>query len=367
MERFEMSMNMLSSVFNKSFRNLLIVIIFFIANINCLSCSSDKPKDYQNTDAAYISDICSKNNNKNFPVTIRQPDAPVTIKKQPKRIVTIGAEDADIPLGLGAKVVAISAESFKLPWIRERIQKDEKEGKETPKILPHISFSPYKEIRESKPDIIFAPKSLLQTEERVKLSKIAPLIQFPDSVFDDSIFITNKSEKRKMECKIRMHAKALGLSDKGESMIKTINNKVKTTLKQHKILKDKEILPINIYPDKNNFKILDVSLLHRSFLYRIGLPLPKILKERNFSTDPLPNSLAYDILKNTDVLIMIDTDISNLYNDPNFKEIPAVKNNRILLLNKTENYYILINYDHPLSIPWGIDRYFDLLEKTARK
>lgn len=53
----------------------------FVANVNCLSCSSDKPEGYQNTDAAYISDICSVNYNKKFPVTIRQPDGPVTIKK----------------------------------------------------------------------------------------------------------------------------------------------------------------------------------------------------------------------------------------------------------------------------------------------
>lgn len=361
-----MSINMLSSAFNKSFQNLIIVIMF-VANVNCLSCSSDKPEGYQNTDAAYISDICSVNYNKKFPVTIRQPDGPVTIKKRPKRVVTIGADYADIPLGLGVKVVAMSDESFKLPWVRERIQKDGKEGKETPKLLPHISFSPYKEIRASKPDIIFAPKSLLHPDERVELSKIAPLIQFPDSVFADSIFITNKSEKRQMECKIRMYSKALGLSDKGESMIRTINDKVKTTLAQHKTLKTKEILPIDIYPDKNNFIILDVSLLHRSFLYKIGLPLPKILKKRIFSTDPLPNSQAYDILKDIDILIMIDNDISNLHNDPNFKKVPAVKNDRILLLNKDENYYLLINYNRPLSIPWGIDRYFDLLEKTAKK
>lgn len=64
---------------------------------------------------------------------------------------------------------------------------------------------------------------------------------------------------------------------------------------------------------------------------------------------------------------MIDNDISNLHNDPNFKKVPAVKNDRILLLNKDENYYLLINYNRPLSIPWGIDRYFDLLEKTAKK
>jgi len=118
-----------------------------------------------------------------FPVTIEHAFGETTIEEEPERVATLGWSDQDHALALG--VVPVGA--TKLTWGgNEAGSSDwfdaalEEQGAEAPTRWDDADGAPVEEIAASDPDVILASNSGITEQEYDKLSKIAPVLAYPE-------------------------------------------------------------------------------------------------------------------------------------------------------------------------------------------
>lgn len=119
-----------------------------------------------------------------FPVTIEHAFGETTIEQEPTRVATLGWSDQDHALALG--VVPVGA--TKLTWGGNQAGSSDwfdaelaEVGAEQPVRYDDADGAPVEEIAELAPDLILATNSGITEAEYEKLSKIAPVVAYPDA------------------------------------------------------------------------------------------------------------------------------------------------------------------------------------------
>jgi len=121
-----------------------------------------------------------------FPVTIEHAFGETTIEEEPERVATLGWTDQDNALALGVVPVAAT----KLTWGgNEKGSSDwfdaelEEMGAEAPVRYDDADGAPVEEVAQAQPDLILAANSGITEAEYKKLSKIAPVVAYPDAAW----------------------------------------------------------------------------------------------------------------------------------------------------------------------------------------
>ncbi|GAA3818629.1 iron-siderophore ABC transporter substrate-binding protein [Nocardioides panacisoli] len=118
-----------------------------------------------------------------FPVTIEHAYGETTIPSEPARVVSIGSSDQDDLLALGVVPVGIQKVTWggnargTTPWFDARL---EELGGATPTLLDETDDIPVDEVAALEPDLILATLSGITQQQYDKLSKIAPVVAYPD-------------------------------------------------------------------------------------------------------------------------------------------------------------------------------------------
>lgn len=119
-----------------------------------------------------------------FPVTIQHAFGETTIEEEPQRVATLGWTDQDNALALGVVPVA----STKLTWGGNANGSSdwfdaeiEELGVQAPVRYDDSDGAPIEDVAEAQPDVILATNSGITEAEYKKLSKIAPVVAFPES------------------------------------------------------------------------------------------------------------------------------------------------------------------------------------------
>lgn len=121
-----------------------------------------------------------------FPVTIEHAFGETTIEAEPTRVATLGWTDQDNALALG--VVPVGA--TKLTWGGNDGGSsdwfDAELAEEFPDAAPPVRYddadgAPVEEVAKLAPDLILATNSGITEAEYEKLSKIAPVVAYPDA------------------------------------------------------------------------------------------------------------------------------------------------------------------------------------------
>lgn len=141
-----------------------------------------------------------------FPVTVQHAYGESVIPEKPQRIVTWGWSTQDAVIALGEVPVGIPHFSYggdengALRWTKEAVAAL---GAEFPTILPAGGEPPVEAIAALQPDLILAVYSGLTQEQYDVLSGIAPVVAFPETVWDtswqDTITITGEAIGKKAE------------------------------------------------------------------------------------------------------------------------------------------------------------------------
>lgn len=152
-----------------------------------------------------------------FPVTIAHAFGDTTLDRAPSRVATIGWTDQDMVLALGVVPVGATA----LTWGGNAAKSSDwfdaalaEAGGTQPVRYDDTNGTPVEEIAKVTPDLILATNSGITADDYAKLSKIAPVVAFPDQPW-----VTSWQDS------LKMIGQALGRNTAAEE-IRTATDKV---------------------------------------------------------------------------------------------------------------------------------------------
>ena len=295
-----------------------------------------------------------------FPVTIEHAYGETVIESQPERVATVAWSNQEVPIALGVVPVGMAEVTWGdddadgvLPWVEDEL---EELGAETPVLFDEADGIDFEAVADTQPDVILAAYSGLTQEEYDTLSKIAPVVAYPEVAWGTSY-----------EDMIRLNSKALGLADEGEALIEELHGEVDAALANHPELADASVL--FSYIDPSDFSQIGfyTSLDTRpGFLESLGLPVPTVVAEESDGVQFYTSVSAEQADRFADVDVFVTygdasgSIIAQLQADPLLSQIPAIAEGRIAILEESTPLAASAN-PSPLSIGWGIDEYFALL------
>ena len=296
-----------------------------------------------------------------FPVTIDHAYGSTTIESKPDRVATVAWANHEVPLALGIVPVGMSKATWGddddngvLPWVEDKL---DELGADTPVLFDDTDAIDFEAVADTQPDVILAAYSGLTQEEYDTLSKIAPVVAYPDVAWGTSV-----------EDMILMDSKALGLEAEGEKLVDDVEGEIDAALAAHSELEGKKVLFAYIDPsDLSQVGFYTSHDTRPGFLADHGLPMPAIVEEETAGTDEFYVSVSSeeaDRFDDVDVFVTYgDADgelIAQMQADPLLSQIPAVANGSIVILQDSTPLAASAN-PSPLSIMWGVDDYFGLL------
>lgn len=301
-----------------------------------------------------------------FPVTIDHAFGSTTIEAKPERVVTVAWANHEVPIALGVIPVGMSKASWGdddtdgiLPWVSRAL---EAQGASTPILFDETDGINFEAVADANPDVILAAYSGLTKDEYETLSKIAPVVAYPDVAWGTT-----------WQQMVRMNAAALGLSEQGEQLIADDQSKVQQALANHPELVGKKIL--FAYIDPTDFSQVGFYTTHDTrpgFFAELGFPMPNVVEEASAGTTEFYTSISAeeaDKFSDVDVFVTYGDPngdlIKQLQNDPLLSKIPAIARGSIAILENSTPLAASAN-PSPLSIGWGIDDYFALLGSAVK-
>ena len=304
-----------------------------------------------------------------YPMKIEHAYGTTTIPAKPTRIATVAWANHEVPLALGVATVGMSKATWGdddgdgvMPWVQEKLTAL---GAQTPALFDETDGVPDTEVFKTKPDVILASYSGLTQEQYDKLSKIAPVVAYPERAWGTS-----------MECMIRMNSKAIGMPAQGEQLIKDLKKHSDDALNAHPSLKGKKVL-FGSTGTKGDFSKIGFYTTHDSragFLARNGFGVPKIVAEETKKTDQFFVEVSTEKIErfdDVDVFLTYGPEKDNakiagkLKKDELISQMPAVKKGRIAVLGYSNPLAAAAN-PSPLSIPWGLNKYYDVLADSLK-
>lgn len=306
----------------------------------------------------------SESSNDAFPVTIEHAFGETVIEEEPERVATIAWNNHEVPLALGVVPVGMEKVTWgdddnngMLPWVEEALAEL---GGEEPVLFDATDSIPFDSIAATEPDVILAAYSGLTEEDYEMLSQIAPTVAYPDLAWGT-----------RLEDTILLNATALGKVDEANALIDEHHATIEEALNEHESLEGTK--PVFAFIDNSDMSKIGVYTEldpRQGFLLDNGFGTAKILEEQadaeTFYVEvSAENPEAFD---DVDILITYgsDDDAENQASleawqaDPLLSRIPAIANGNVVFLGNGP--IAAAANSSPLSVAWGIDEYFGLLE-----
>ncbi|SDS65883.1 iron-siderophore ABC transporter substrate-binding protein [Microbacterium paraoxydans] len=321
------------------------------------ACSSSAPESTATTGGNPASDDA-------FPVTIEHVYGETTIDEKPERVATIAWANHEVPLALGIVPVGMSKATWGddddngiLPWVEEKL---DELGGETPVLFDETDGIDYEAVADTAPDVILAAYSGLTQEEYDTLSKIAPVVAYPDVAWGTSV-----------DDMVEMNAKALGLEAEGEALIENLHADADAALAANSALEGKKVLFAYFDPsDLSQIGYYTAADTRPGYLHDLGLPLPAIVEENKDSDQFYLQVSAEEAQKFDDVDVLVtygdDSTLATLQADPLLSKIPAIADGRVAILPDATPIAASAN-PSALSIPWGLEDYLAILAAPLAK
>ncbi|OSP08837.1 iron-siderophore ABC transporter substrate-binding protein [Microbacterium sp. LEMMJ01] len=321
------------------------------------ACSSSAPESTAPTGGNPASDDA-------FPVTIEHVYGETTIDEKPERVATIAWANHEVPLALGIVPVGMSKATWGddddngiLPWVEEKL---DELGGETPVLFDETDGIDYEAVADTAPDVILAAYSGLTQEEYDTLSKIAPVVAYPDVAWGTSV-----------DDMVEMNAKALGLEAEGEALIEDLHADADAALAANSALEGKKVLFAYFDPsDLSQIGYYTAADTRPGYLHDLGLPLPAIVEENEDSDQFYLQVSAEEAQKFDDVDVLVtygdDSTLATLQADPLLSKIPAIAEGRVAILPDATPIAASAN-PSALSIPWGLEDYLAILAAPLAK
>lgn len=302
-----------------------------------------------------------------FPVTIKHAFGEATIPAQPTRVATVSWVNADIALALDVVPVGMSKEDWganehgSTPWKDAALTElgaplGTDKG---PTLYSELDGLPFNDIAAVDPDVILAAYSGITAEDYETLSKIAPVVAYPE--------IANGTPWQEST---RMIGRALGKSAAAEKLVADTEALIAQAAAAHPELQGKTFIYGSLNPGENGVLYLYTANDNTSrFLTSLGMTLaPVVTKAAEGSTSyyaewskERANELASDVY----VAWLADPKAGDqVKTDPLLSQIPAVKNGGLVIDSDATRGLALLA-TNPLNIPYLLEGFVPMLAEAA--
>ena len=298
-----------------------------------------------------------------FPLTLKHALGTTVIPERPLRVATVSWANQEVPLALGIVPVGMAAANFGdddgdgvLPWVKKRL---DELGAETPVLFDEGDGIDFEAVAGTEPDVILAAYSGLSQDDYDTLSKIAPVVAYPDTAWG--------TDWRDM---IRMDSAGMGMAAEGDALIARLDGQIAETAARYPALQGKSAMFVTHLDSR------DLSVVHFyttadarvKFFHDLGLISPKSVVEASTSGRFAGEVSAEQVDAFDDVDIVVTyggADLRKaLATDPLMSHMPAVAHDAVVMLNNDPMGTAAT--PTPLSIPWVLDDYAALLAKAAQ-
>lgn len=288
-----------------------------------------------------------------FPVTIAHALGETTIEQEPVRIATVGWTDHDIVLSLGVVPVGATAltwggnEGQSSDWFDEALAEA---GGTAPVRYSDVDGVPVEDIAAVTPDLILATNSGITAEEYAALSKIAPVVAYPEAPW-----VTSWQDS------LGIIGEALGRSTRAEEVLAETEQLVTDTAAAHPQLAENtfvvayltttDLSTIGIYGREDN---------RVRMLEAFGLQSAPIVSEVA-APGTFYGSISAELASTVEADVLLtyaetEADLDTFRSDPLIGEIPAIKaGNAYAEVDKRIG--LAMTNPSPISMPFIIENY----------
>jgi iron complex transport system substrate-binding protein len=266
-----------------------------------------------------------------FPVTIEHKFGSTTIEKKPERIVTVGWNDQDFVLALGAVPVSTRewfAEYPTYPWVKDKLG-----GKPLPTFSAEIN---YEAIIKQKPDLILAVYETITKETYAKLSQIAPTV-IQSSAYPD--------EQTPWTVQTLTTGKALGQATEAQALVDKVTAKIAEAKKANPSFAGK-VLVEDYGPEKGQHWLVPAGDTRRALFDALGFAT------QSESADVSEERV--DLL-DRDVLFVNGATKADMLKSPVFNRLNVVSQDRTLYTGFTTPLAGALSYSGPDAMLYALD------------
>jgi iron complex transport system substrate-binding protein len=296
-----------------------------------------------------------------FPVTIDHHFGETTIEKAPQRVVAIGSSDPDNVLALGVVPVGIGKVTWggndhgTTPWFDAKL---DQMGGQQPTLLDQTDAIPFDDIAKLTPDVILATYSGLTKAQYDKLSKIAPVVAYPQDPWQTT-----------WQDSLEMDAEALGRTEQAEQLEQATTQELDAVKQQYpQLVGTTFIWAALATTDLSQVPYYTPGDARPTFLASLGMAnapiIEKIAPQGEFYGQVSAERAAE--LK-SDVLVTYavkDSDAATYRSDKLIGQIPAIKSGHMFAA--TDNTASLAaGVPTPLSVPYAVAHFVPNLVKAV--
>jgi iron complex transport system substrate-binding protein len=276
-----------------------------------------------------------------FPVTVQHKYGATEIPSEPKRVVTIGYTDQDITLALGVVPVAVGDFLGGYEW-RERPWAQQALGGKQPEVVGGQEIN-FEAVAAQRPDLIFAINAGLKKSDYDRLSKIAPTIGQSGDYIDFGMPWDEQT---------LLVGKALGRAELAQKVVGDVEAKFAAFREAHPDFEGKSA--VLAYGGPDGYGAYATGDNRSRFLTDLGFQTPKQIDELAGESFYAQFSQEQFRLMDQDLVVMYGAQDDILAN-PVFKRLDAVKEDRVVYLDLTDQFAGALGFASALSLPWLLD------------
>ncbi|MEU1395172.1 iron-siderophore ABC transporter substrate-binding protein [Micromonospora zamorensis] len=299
-----------------------------------------------------------------FPITIKHALGTTTIKEKPKRVATVAWANHEVPLALGIVPVGMAKANFGdddgdgiLPWVAEKLKTL---GGTAPVLFDENDGINFEAVADTQPDIILAAYSGLTAQDYETLSKIAPVVAYPEAPWATAWRDT-----------IKLESQALGLAKEGDALIADFEKQMTEAAAKHPQMAGKSAMFMT-HVDPTDLSKIGFYTTHDTraqFFADLGLKVPGSIATLSAGTDKFSLTQSAEqiqVFNDVDVIVAYGDDklLAAAQADPLLSKIPAIKRGSVVMLSGATPLGTAAN-PTPLAIPFVLNDYVAMLAKAA--
>ncbi len=300
-----------------------------------------------------------------FPRTVEHAFGETTIEEAPERVATVSWVNHDVATALGVVPVGVPALDFganengSTDWFDAAL---EESGAEAPETYAETDGINFEAIAALQPDVILGAYSGLTQEDYDKLSKIAPVVGFPEDAVAYGTSWQDSTE---------LIGQALGREERAAEVVADVEQQIDEAAAEHPDLEGTSFV----------YGTLDPSAAEQISAYTLDDNRPKFLESLGMEQSdaveraaegketfyiPLSSEEADKLTSDVFVSWAEDEGVrETIQKDPLLSKIPAVADGALVL--QTDPQEVLsVSAASPLSIPWALENVLpDIAEAAA--